>query len=65
MEILRHGGTLPDAETRAELIEALDRGQEGWSLTPGREFVYAVLEHPDNAALRAQTSDGEWHGAES
>ncbi|MFS0885348.1 hypothetical protein [Aeromicrobium sp. 179-A 4D2 NHS] len=63
-EILRHGGTIPDTpEVRAAILDYLHSGKEGWRF-PDRDFVYAVLDHPENAELRAQTSDGEWYGPE-
>lgn len=61
-EILAHGGALPDPEARMALIEWLESGKGGWNFPP-RDFVHAVLDHPDNRALREQTSDGEWIGA--
>ncbi len=58
--ILEHGGTLP-SEARLALIEWCENGKEGWN-SPPRDLVYAIREHPDNAHLLAQTSDGEWTG---
>lgn len=59
--ILLHGGTLPDAETVEAVVEWLESGKAGWNFPP-RGLVQAILDHPDNAALRAQTEDGEWIG---
>lgn len=59
-EILRHGGVLPD-DALPWLIELLEEGRYGAHFPP-RELVFAILEHPENAELRAQTSDGEWVG---
>lgn len=60
-EILRHGGVMPEADIREALIEWCESGRDGETFPP-RELVYAVLDDPANAALRAQTSDGEWIG---
>jgi hypothetical protein len=59
--ILDHGGVLPTEVVRAALIEWFEQGRDGYNFPP-RDLVRAVLDHPDNADLRRQTWDGEWHG---
>lgn len=62
LEILRHGGTLPDVPAvRESVMEWLESGVEGWRFPP-RELVYAIKDDPRNAELASQVHDGEWHG---
>ena len=65
LEILKHGGTLPDQEARDLLIELLARARDGRRASRWGELrmlAYAVRRHPDNQELLRQTSDGEWIG---
>lgn len=64
LEIIRHGGVIPDTpEVRQAIMNYLEDGKEG-ARFPDRDLVYAILDHPDNAELRSHTSDGEWYGPE-
>ena len=61
LEILRHGGPVPDVEAVRDLLCAvLEEGAEGIRFQDGiRALVYALKDASPSRAARVW--DGEWH----